>query len=90
MSKFKHTPGPWYAERYKGLVSNESLEIICQFFSRHEDDFRNSEANAKLIAAAPDMLEALESIQDILYSPGLIDAGNLRRIVDSAIKKATE
>lgn len=52
---------------------------------------RNAErkANMKLIVASPDMLEALEQLKDILEDDGLINAGDMRRIVNSAILKAT-
>ena len=51
-------------------------------------EYFENEANAKLIAAAPELLEALQDVKGILESPKLIDAGVLRRIVNSAIEKA--
>ena len=59
----KHTPGPWHSStlRYKSdyeLIYDKSDRIICQMYDRFEDDFTNYEANAKLIIAAPDLLEA--------------------------------
>ncbi len=59
MSEF--TPGPWMIDRFKGqppyLIANET-EVVC-LLGNHErlkDDKR--EANARLIAAAPDLLAA--------------------------------
>lgn len=56
-----HTPGPWTAYEYAGgwWVSNltdDSGPMVC--VGSWPDD---REANARLIAAAPDLLEALDS-----------------------------
>jgi hypothetical protein len=54
MSNTKYTPGPWTAER-GGNVSADGTVIAClQMGQQH---------NAKLIAAAPDMAEALRIIE---------------------------
>jgi hypothetical protein len=67
-TKTKYTPGPWAFDN-SGFVypSNNGQhpsekDMICQFFSKSERDFDNCEANAKLIAAAPDLLEALKEM----------------------------
>lgn len=51
-----HTPGPWEAKGWLGryVQHRGSVVAVCQL----ED--QNTEANAKLIAAAPDLLEAME------------------------------
>lgn len=60
----KHTPGPWTVDRFKDkppyLVGN-LYEVVCVFdnHARMKDDHR--EGNAKLIAAAPDLLKALKA-----------------------------
>ena len=57
--KLEHTPGPW--KNHYGLIVNESqaAPVICSMFGKDEHDFHNSPANARLIAAAPDMLYEL-------------------------------
>lgn len=57
----KHTPGPWRISKC------ECGHDMCEdyFVSVTRSDGRVSEADAKLIAAAPDLLEALEGIMDI-------------------------
>lgn len=59
----KHTSGPW---EVKEALSNFRIyagsEQICETYLRGEDD----KANARLIAAAPKMLEALKSTLPIL------------------------
>lgn len=56
----KHTPGPWHIKYYldcQHIVSNEGLGRSVASNDRNDDE---DDANAKLIAAAPDMLEALK------------------------------
>lgn len=68
----KHTPGPWYADAYgddcdgigvcakgKGIVADVDSDY-CDTDEMH--------ANAHLIAAAPDLLEALKAIRGIAAS----------------------
>jgi hypothetical protein len=54
-----HTPGPWI---YSGI--NNEGKISSTMFSRENGELvgtiTTAEANARLIAAAPDLLEALE------------------------------
>lgn len=53
----KHTPGPWHVS--DGWVQTDT-SAVCMI-SRHALDEREL-ADARLIAAAPDLLEALELI----------------------------
>jgi hypothetical protein len=64
----KHTPGPWYGVGAWVEVEDHGVADIC---SCNPDDYaqghlgRNYDeicANARLIAAAPELLEALEAI----------------------------
>lgn len=59
MSETKHTPGPW---NICEDVNSEGLtgDLICTL-NDDERDVGESEANARLVAAAPDMLEALKA-----------------------------
>lgn len=68
--KPKHTPGPWFIdETWQTAVQSKDKHIAMVNF--HKDDTARSVfglehmANAKLIAAAPELLEALQSILDI-------------------------
>lgn len=62
----KHTPGPWYpaetgyeyAISKRHYVTDGSRRTICEM-TEHAPT-----ANARLIAAAPDLLEALENIEN--------------------------
>lgn len=57
----KHTPGPWRVTRHNSkLIKVESNNrVIC-------DGFSNEVANASLIAASPDLLEALTLTQKLV------------------------
>jgi len=57
----KHTPGPWAVDGKgsQAIVRANDLRIVS---IRHRLDGDEHEANARLIAAAPELLEALRSI----------------------------
>ena len=57
----KHTPGPWYWDS-EGL-GNESLIVFGRGFPAE----MTSDANKALIAAAPDLLEALQAMLSKAY-----------------------
>jgi hypothetical protein len=64
-----HTPGPWVAELDESPLfvkpSSMSYPVICDMVPRDADCFtQEDEANARLIAAAPDLLEALRPIAE--------------------------
>jgi len=81
----KHTPGPWESIG-QIIVGGHPLEHICRWSGRS--------ANSKLIAAAPDLLEACQKVKNLanrLLDYGEIDqeiAGELLLIVNPIIKKA--
>ena len=52
MKKHSYTPGPW---EYKGrIISNKDYNVA------YTHDLFEKDANARLIAAAPELVEALE------------------------------
>lgn len=102
MAQSKSTPGPWNLRTvahaksniFSGWVESKDHPLaICKVYggvSSNGPQYRSDEellANAKLIAAAPELLEALQNVK-ILFAgrehwPEVIQALN-------AIKKATE
>jgi len=57
----KHTPGPWHTDIFSLQVLSENSLGICQLQAQFgSDPFPNYRANARLISAAPDLLEALK------------------------------
>jgi hypothetical protein len=81
-----HTPGPWNLRPIKGIadtVCSANGSIVADVIMRSSSD--EMTANALLIASAPDLLEALEKIeQQLTY--GQIDAA--LHIAQQAINEA--
>lgn len=88
----KHTPGPW---EVIGHPDDDECRVRQTESVRHGDGFYSERticeqisvmANANLIAAAPDLLEALE----LIVREQLVSAdGEFGKAVFSAIAKAT-
>ena len=87
----KHTPGPWeavYNDHYWDIKLEGSYERIgdtctSQFLSSGD----NEEANARLIAAAPELLEALGTLER-LAGTGMTQDEPARVAARAAIRKA--
>ena len=85
----KHTPGPWaqWADTniiirlHSGKPLSEDLRICEVATNTWQDQGRY---NARLIAAAPELLEALKLAQQIIGHPD--DAHS--KLIDAAIAKA--
>lgn len=65
----KHTPGPWrYQEAsdvYTHIVRGPNNYFVCQF---SQDTSGRSEADARLTAAAPELLEACQAIRLVMLN----------------------
>ncbi len=96
MEEFKHTKGPWkIVKAYQDELKCDMMSIqrdkkgdnisesVCGIFRMKDID----KANAKLIAAAPELLEALIKIKSM---GGFGADGEIGKIINEAIKKATE
>lgn len=87
MTNFKGTKGKWQFVRYEKTFTIETFGItnwtILQTITNEPQD----EANAKLIACAPEMLEMLESL--INESDDIIHP-EIKKDILNLIKKATE
>jgi len=95
----KHTPAPWLINVKDKFcyedwlyITDDKDRVICKVSSNWEQ-LNVNEANAKLIAAAPELLGALR----VMTSLCRIKYGNLDKEVyeeilksEAAIKKATE
>lgn len=69
-----HTPGPWKVEKGGFVGGPVGYGFVCQFWNKHEEDFKNSEANAELVAAAPELLEVLKRYVYPEFEGGCFDA----------------
>ena len=63
-TKTTHTPGPWTADVTDWpLVVNDAREDVIATIPESESRYsRQAEANARLIAAAPELLDALTGL----------------------------
>lgn len=103
MTKALHTPGPWAIEKIEGecytgfkiIGGPDPLTSICTITGMQEarSDGGWNGGNAKLISAAPDMREALETTARNIRS--LRDAGlpgpleEWAKLVDAVLKRAS-
>ena len=80
----EHTPGPWSVavDRWWAVVSIGDYKTVASAAGPARG-FKEEAANARLIAAAPDMLEALEWIRSMDWN-----IGELCDRIDTAIAKA--
>ena len=77
MSKAKYTPGPWFVDessthgQYVSKRDGNGAFIVAETYPDENQDF---EANAALIAAAPEMLEQITEISKWLDNGWLVAA----------------
>lgn len=64
--KTQHTPGPWriHGVTKTTILNEEGKEIYDG--ANYQNNFEEAKANAKLIAAAPELLEALKNLVEYL------------------------
>lgn len=96
MSETKHTPGPWrFVRGYdnsNAVITGEGYGLECVALVKSTSC---PQSDARLIAAAPELLEALKHCYDLLgrYEINRVDgdqiADEAMSIVRSAITKAT-
>ncbi len=73
----KHTDGPWWFDADFYVLAGEDTNIICELWTP------DREANGRLIAAAPDLLEALKQARLHSAMPH-----TLREQIEAVIAKA--
>ena len=86
-----HTKGPWNISKHGTPDHTPQYGIYTD-----NNDFcivkgQDAEANARLIAAAPDLLEALEAVYPFaeIYTRGTTDGQPILDMAQKAIRKAT-
>ncbi len=84
----QHTKGPWKVAPDFSIVSEHAYYKIAEIVAGDRDG--ECEANASLIAAAPELLEALQAALEALRgSAGFDEINNAKKQVKAAIAKAT-
>ena len=101
----KHTPGPWHVdrdafERAARLRGGDNMRLILRWDAFARRGSIEAEANARLIAAAPDLLEALQMLSEtagrVAQGAPVVDERGLNTLAHSisaalaAINKATK
>lgn len=70
MSSGRHTPGPWFVNHNSEACPEDKLSVEAgNYFVCTVDHSAVQEANARLIAAAPDLLEALKNLMCAYSEP---------------------
>ncbi len=87
MSEFKGTKGPWSVSANTS-VDSELGGFICEAYG-DSTSFEQDQANAKLIAAAPELLDALQQSMKI-WENHRLDVSEASILIDcrAAIAKA--
>jgi len=96
MTKKKWTPGPWgYAEYYSGArneygVGPSEFDTVAHVRHGSDDIAGSCKANAALIAAAPDLYEALKRMESHfrMLQPEMDEPGSVMFQARAALKKA--
>jgi hypothetical protein len=88
----KHTPGPWQYVFEGGttafITEVDGSTIICIRTTENTTAHKNLAANVRLIAAAPELLEALEALLNY-ENLGAYERADVRQQARAAIAKAT-
>lgn len=86
-----HTPGPWMVRRFRTAgpvhVMSECGRYVMDGSSQHSSRIRN-EADAKLIAAAPELLEALHRLQWLHHDDVFVYGDDDEQRVNEALANA--
>lgn len=96
MKEFKGTPGPWRVSEKRGDFidirhnNNEpgAMSLNLAHIVSRLSWLKEAEANAHLIAAAPELLEALQEILDVYGDTGAANFWSINESV-SGIKART-
>ena len=93
----KHTPGPWESARNNshrgsiatihGCSNKDWVEVWSPNMWGPEEV---NEANARLIAAAPELLEALKTCVNVLTEPGIMDVDEWKWLKKLAVQDARD
>lgn len=99
-TRITHTPGPWKTAidrngRIYVLMDDDVAAEVCEVCTENLDDVRQGDADARLIAAAPQLLAALraflaaEALIDDEYYTAVADAEHTARALLARIDDAT-
>jgi hypothetical protein len=90
-TKAKHTPGPWQLRlriRDSAIIETDDRTIATTL--HYGDTDKQADANARLLAAAPELLEACKAALSELAMPEISMEGRLQKVLRAAIAKAED
>lgn len=88
MKEFRGTPGPWTGKDV-GICRQDRAGLHLGFIMTHDENrVAECAANAHLIAAAPDLLEALQSIIEMQTRGYVVLGDKYSDMARAAISKA--
>lgn len=79
--KMRHTPGPWKtkgAEIFDGLNQTPIAKAYHIFYRRGDQSIISPEANARLMAAAPALLQAVQELYALPDLHERVKTGSVR------------
>ena len=82
MTQSKHTPGPWEVQGSTYITVNSLILAHCKQMGHVA--LEEAEANSRLIAAAPDLLEALKVAIDIRKNPEGVSFEAVKAFIERA------
>ena len=92
----EHTPGPWSIHDRAKTAVVDSSGIVVAACGSHSNNLRDAgeleaeqQANAHLIAAAPELLAALQHLRDAFIGTSIEVQADAMRNARAAIAKAT-
>jgi hypothetical protein len=85
----EHTLGPWYSQPTAGHDIHGQSAIASEATGKTVAIAYDGKADARLLAAAPDLLLALQSLLAVTEEPALDELDNRQDIARAAIAKAT-
>ena len=88
----RHTPGPWFCQKSisepgRYVIKPVPGQVVA--ITDPANTKAQEKANASLIAAAPDLLVALESVERWMSGYGTKSQSEMRQVVRAAIAAAT-
>lgn len=84
-----HTPGPWVEDGLYICFGEAASGVTLAKVFEATDDGVGDHANARLMAAAPDLLEALQGAIQVWEGDGTTNIGDWLANAHTAIAKAT-
>ena len=86
-----HTPGPWKVEDGQVKAGDRIVALVySEDYEKHRWWWKCGDLNARLIAAAPDMLEALIEIFKGFENNWCLDWTKYQKIIERATGKSIE